>query len=415
MVLSAIATMFLLGFLLSQISIYISRETQIHMNAQKESSDILAEHLQADITANNLTFDRVSDNYVYHSDFEIVWLNSESASYDEIEIYAIEDGANIYSIEFSDSSGYALISSNRTEIAYSALTSAAFLGSVAFFFILFFYLIYRKLSYITTIEQGINCISNENILFKIPIIGKNELSRLAISINKMGDNLYEKMQKEREDEKNQRLLITNMSHDLRTPLTSVNGYIDIVANKLDDTNELYSYILTAKENGLRLERLIDDLFLYSKLISGDVPVRLQKTDLCTLIGQIIEIKVENIVFTTEQKNLFASIDIEKFNRIIDNLVKNAATYGVDGEPITIICKDEKECVAVEIMNKTKEDLSSHIDKLTGRLYTAHEDRSNGASGLGLSIVSELLKQMDGKLKLSFADNIFAAKITLPKI
>lgn len=288
------------------------------------------------------------------------------------------------------------------------------MASMLVFFFLSAYLIFKRLSYLKEMETGIKIIAHKDMRYKIPIKGKTELARLARCINCMGDTLHNDRENERQHEIAQRTLVTNISHDLKTPLTSITGYIDIIESRLDSNDELRQYAHIAKRNANRLEKLIEDLFLYSSLISGDLLVNLQSVNVTVMVGQLVEMRAENIVYTKESKGLWGCVDPDHFHGVMDNLFSNAVKYGVEGKPIAVSVREQDDNIFIAVQNYTNQHLEGKMDLLKTRLYTASEDRSNGSSGLGLSIVSELTKAMNGTLDLSYEDKSFAATVRFPK-
>ncbi len=420
MAFSAILCLSLFFILIFLSNSYIEQRNSDFFVRQQEEIDVLLEDIKNTISDKSLTYQEakrtkfVNDKSVYN----VYFLDISNELVKELNTFFNFDFLNnehLYEISFADTDGFIVIKSNKVTNATNFLYISSSVFCIILFFVLCIYLIFRQLSYLKTIEKGIDFIADNNILYKIPIKGDDELARLAMSINSMGNSLYNKRQKEREDEINQRLLITNMSHDLKTPLTSINGYIDIAKNKLSEDDEVYQYICIAKENGARLEKLVNDLFLYSKIISGDMPIELRNININIMLKQILEIRTENIISNIEKKDLIANIDAEKFHRVMDNLISNAKKYGIKDKPINVLAYLKDKDIVIEVKNYTNDKLNDNLEILKNRLYTAREYRTNGSSGLGLSIVTELLNMMNGSLELSFYDKIFTAKITLPKI
>ncbi len=384
----------------------------------RQQSDIIAQEVISKIETERLSFSQTQEfNFNQVPFYQILFFdedqlaNGADQGLDTQSIFG-------YEIDFFDTTGKMYISLTGLEANPDALYIVSAVISIVIFILLIIYLIFKEISYIKELEQGINLIATENMLYKIPIKGTNELARLATMINALGDSIYESREKERQDELNQRQLITNMSHDLKTPLTSMKGYIDILSDKLSDQDELYQYALIAKKNGLRLEKLIDDLFYYSKLISHDMPMNLQNLDIPVILNQILEIRTETIVLTTDfdtNKKLIAQIDPEKFHRVMDNLISNAHKYGIQGLPIELTIKNSEDHIVISVENQTNDNLIDKMDKIADRLYSGYEHRPNGSSGLGLSIASELLRAINGTLSLHFKDRTFTAIIKLPII
>ncbi len=387
------------------------KNIEIYSNQQHYANSI-ANSVQHYIEYNNKTFKEIERMNFDDNDYQIRFADDVTLN---DSLFISYTGADVYTFDvtFSDTTGKMFIKISDILLSVDIFNIISVIVSIIIFFCLSLYLVYKQLSYINVIESGIKIIADEDMLYKIPIKGNNELAKLALNINNMGDTIYQSHQKERKDEIMQRQLITNMSHDLKTPLTSMTGYIDIISNKVSNDEELSQYANIAKQNGIRLEKLINDIFLYSKLISGDIPLNLQQYNIFILMNQILEIRTENINFINANSNdvLNIKVDAEKFHRIIDNLLSNANKYGIKDSSIEIEVKKDIDDVTIIISNQTNDDLSDKMDKITNRSYTANEDRSNGSSGLGLSIALELISMMNGNLDFEFKDQIFKAIIS----
>ncbi len=284
--------------------------------------------------------------------------------------------------------------------------------SIIIFFIMSFRIISKLVAYIKVIEAGIRKIPEDNTTDSIPIKGTNELARLAQSVNEIKDELKQKKQKEKANELHRRTLITNISHDLRTPLTSIIGYLDLAKNRIPSNDEAYQYLEIAENNSLRLKKLISDLFLYSKVISEDIKIDLQEVNIRILLNQIVELKTYPINFLNKLHEQTLLVSAEYVHRIFDNLLDNAKKYSPEGKEITLMAQQDEGGIIIEIKNFTEEDLSPEMDFLTKRLYTADRNRNEFSSGLGLSIVSELMNKMQGELNLHFdkTDKTFSARL-----
>lgn len=420
--LAVIISCVLVVLLLTATTQYSVSQNKKFWEANSTAIEEIASEIKSGIDTQNLTYKQAKEQDYSNLEDEILCTISFYSSYSDIfndVDYLYEVGmlgaGYFFEISFADGTGFMVVYSEKIVAQTDVLIILSFVIGISLFFILSLCLIFKKLSYIKVIEKGIFNISHGDINYKIPIKGENELTRLATSINDMGDMLLQKIEQERNHEANQRLLITNMSHDLKTPLTSMTGYIDVIESKMPTDHELYPMAVVAKKNGQRLEKLISDLFLYSKLLSKDVTINMQKINLNVMLKQILEIRTEKIVLNEKDTNLSAYIDPEKFHRIMDNLISNAAKYGLENEDITVNIGSKNNEVVLEVENLTHENVAANLDKLTNRLYTASEDRTNGSSGLGLSIVTELLNVMDGKLELAFKNNVFKATVYLAKI
>ncbi len=379
------------------------------------------------ITRENLSFSEANSEDLFHDfegDYSIVFL-PESAVYDDSgeEFDWISNiGINniLVPVEFSDMKGYAMAEAPVSEadsfIYYLRNSFKYFIAeeftNIIVFSLVLMWMLSSLFSYIKTLHEGVQNISNGNLSYDIPVKGKNELSQLAVGINDMRQKLSDNIAKEKQIEQSQRMLITNMSHDLRTPLTSIIGYLDATKMALTKEDTAYAYVESAKASSLRLKRLIDDLFMYNKLQSNDVTFIPVKADVYLILNQILELKSSQ--FELDGTKLYIDVDMDKFHRIIDNLLENAQKYGTSSEKITIRLYENGDNVHIDVANKTDTDLTKIAHLLTNRLYTAQEDRKLNSTGLGLSIVKELTSLMGGNFEIKYTAPMFTAQLTFPK-
>ena len=148
----------------------------------------------------------------------------------------------------------------------------------------------RSMAYIGKISDAVRDISEGDLNTTIEVVGDDEFSAMAANLNKMVEEIRQLMDKEREAERTKNELITNVAHDLRTPLTSIIGYLEILSGKSAPlTPEMQTkYIDIAYSKSKRLEKLIEDLFGFTKLNYGRISMRVTKVDIIKLLGQLLE-------------------------------------------------------------------------------------------------------------------------------
>ncbi len=408
------------------LSAYYEQYSNEKLFADQEAEIInLVESIRQEVDAQSLTYRETKkkdfdDDYPYNIEFY-------KSNDDELSKYNYYKNRNyIFTISYADIDGVIVFESEEAEFASETHHIIAGIISLILFFALSIRIIYTLVSYIKIIESGVKKLSdnedaNSEKRYTIPIVGHNELARLANSVNEIKQELHEKTLKEKADEQHQRMLITNMSHDLRTPLTSVIGYLDLAKSELsqiseslgnEKINKAQSYLEVAEKSSHRLKKLVADLFLYSKILSNDMQIHTQEIDINVLLKQIIELKPKEILFSSKFKEIHLPLDVEIFHRIIDNLLDNAIKYGTQEKEITLTSYKKANKVIIEITNYTNDDLSKKIKLLTKRLYTADENRKDASSGLGLSIVSELCKKIHADFTLDFVEGRVIACVSV---
>jgi signal transduction histidine kinase len=335
--------------------------------------------------------------------------------------YYFYNNNSVYEINVEDTAACIVMYQNVNDSRYEDLLLVlSALISIVSFFLLSLKMIKPILNYIKTIEKGVKIIAEEDLTYKLEVVGNNELSSLANEINDMGQTIYENVEKEKELDRNQRTLITNISHDLRTPLTSILGYSDLIEQQVDADGSVSDYAKTLKKNAIRLEKLVDDLFLYTKITSDDMPLHMTDVDLSVMIRQILELRSGNYQFESiqgdlEQGKMKVHVDPDKFHRIMENILSNADKYGVEDEMIEIFVEERDQKVQIVVKNVTEDKLEDKKDFLLERLYVANEERKEGSSGLGLSIVKELTEKMNGEIKIDYCECKFEVRLSFPKI
>jgi signal transduction histidine kinase len=245
---------------------------------------------------------------------------------------------------------------------------------------------------------------------------------LAGTINNMAYKLKILIEEERNWEKSKDELINNVSHDLRTPLTSILGYLDLIAND-KYPNEVYlkHYVDIAHEKCLTLKRLIDELFEYSKLNSRELKVNKVSIDLGELLEQVIQgfipIFKENAMdfkINFDNTKLTIKADPLLIARLFDNLINNAVRYGKKGKCINIELLSEHNEAVVRIVNYGQEIPKEDLAYIFDRFYRVDKSRENkkGGSGLGLAIVKSIIDMHDGSIDVKSDKGITTFEVRL---
>ncbi|MBZ9686111.1 HAMP domain-containing histidine kinase [Clostridium estertheticum] len=288
------------------------------------------------------------------------------------------------------------------------------------FLIIFYFITNKKMKYIEIVSIGLLEISKGNLDYRIKKHGKDELAILADNINYMAEELKAKIESERKAEKTKNDLITNVSHDLRTPLTSIKGYLELIKNKkYTQENQLDQYANISYNQAERLELLINDLFEYTKLANSAVVFDRQNIALNELLDQLIEELVpifENTTVTISKEfikeKVIVNVDPGKVARVFENLLINAIRYSIKPSDIRVILTVDNGFSLVSIKNKCEEISEDNLSKIFDRFYRVEQSRSSdtGGSGLGLAIAKSMVELQQGFIEAKYEDGYISFNV-----
>lgn len=246
------------------------------------------------------------------------------------------------------------------------------------------------------------------------------LKILADSMKYTNVELQNAIAKAVKDERLRAELITNVSHDLKTPLTSIITYVDLLKNCDIADPKAQEYIHVLDDKGAKLKRLIDDLIEASKVTSGNVSVNLAPMNLSELCLQsTVDVQQDfdknnlNLVVKQGEKPVTVTADGAKTFRVIENLLSNARKYSARGSRVYVSVYEQGGKGIFEIKNISAQPLDITPDELTDRFVRGDKSRTAEGNGLGLSIAKELCKVQNGELELSIDGDLFKAKVEFP--
>lgn len=295
-------------------------------------------------------------------------------------------------------------------------SSLALLLTVIVFIVSFVIITNSKMKYLDEIAIGLKIIASGNLNYRIQEKGTDEIKNIAYNINYMAKEIGKKIDAERDAEKTKADLITNVSHDLRTPLTSVMGYIGLVLqNRYKNEDEMKEYLNIAFSKAERLKLLIDDLFEYTKLNNNGITLTKTKVNLAEFLSQLIEeltpLFDENkltVYKKIETEKVSVLIDTLKMLRVFENLMTNAIKYSYKPGEILVGLYQKDNTAIVVFRNKGDHLSKEKTEKLFDRFYRLDESRNTntGGSGLGLAISKNIVELHEGKIWAeSIGDNI----------
>ena len=227
-----------------------------------------------------------------------------------------------------------------------------------------------------------------------------------------------------EEVKNERMkteLVTNVSHDLRTPLTAIITYTDLLKNETDEEKRK-EYIEVLEKKSLRLKVLIEDLFEISKAASKSVKMNYMKVDIVDLLKQVglendSRIREADLEFRWKlpEHKIVMWLDSQKTYRIFENLIVNITKYAMPHTRVYIEMTDGEKGVHISMKNVSAAELDFNVDEITDRFVRGDSSRNTEGSGLGLAIAKSFVELQHGMLKISTEADLFKADIALPKM
>ena len=249
----------------------------------------------------------------------------------------------------------------------------------------------------------------------------SSLLTLAENLENYNDELQSAVNEAVKNEQMKTQLITNVSHDLKTPLTSLINYSDLLSKCEINDETAVEYIDVINNQSDKLKRLIEDLIEASKASTGNVQLNKIKLNLSELAVQAIvefapdfDSNKNEIKFTEPEKAPVVYADSIKTYRIISNLFSNAKKYSANGTRVYASVYEDNSFGYFEIKNTSREPLNISPEALTERFVRGDESRTNEGNGLGLSIAKDLCKLQGGELNISIDGDLFKATVKLPK-
>jgi signal transduction histidine kinase len=257
------------------------------------------------------------------------------------------------------------------------------------------------------LKASANEIKEGNLDFEINISSKDEIGEVCTAFEEMRARLKESIEVQLQYEENRKELISNISHDLKTPITAIKGYIEGIRDGVADTPEkMDRYINTIYTKAGDVDKLIDELFLYSKLDLHRFPFSFTNVN----VYQYIDDCIEELYFPLLKKNitinhnsiytkpLYVIADVQQLKRVFINIIENAVKY-MDKEngKINIIIKQDESSVIIEVCDNGQGIPSEALPHIFDRFYRADPARniSTGGSGLGLSIAKKIIEEHGG--------------------
>ncbi len=270
------------------------------------------------------------------------------------------------------------------------------------------------------VKKGVSEVRNGNVAYKIPELKSEDMKALAANINGIAKGLDESVSAKVKAERMKTELITNVSHHLKTPLTSIISYTELLVNVEDLPEEAKDYAQVIAQKSDRLKTLTQDLFDISKVQSGNESVVLEKLDVSLLINQSLgehdnEIKASELPFCVNApKELYISADGRKMSRVISNLINNILKYSMKNTRVFISAFEESGEVVMEFKNIASYPMDFSAKEIVGRFVRGDESRTQEGNGLGLAIAKSYTEICNGKFDVIIDGDMFKVIIRFRK-
>lgn len=274
-----------------------------------------------------------------------------------------------------------------------------------------------KVKKIEKIRNGISEIKDGNIEYKIEIKKDSLFNDIVCDINEMGQTINVAVEERVKSERMKNELITNVSHDLKTPLTAMINYISLMKNEDIQPDYIKDYIQVLDKRSQRLKVLIEDLFEASKIGSNNIELDIEKTDINQLLTQTLvemeeyidESKLEFIVNTPDYE-VYILADGKKNFRVFENIISNILKYSLEGTRVYIDLEEIDDKVYISFKNVSKYKLNFNPDEITERFTRGDLSRNTEGSGLGLAIAKGFVEAQYGNLKVDIIGDLFIVNI-----
>ncbi|WP_270646375.1 HAMP domain-containing sensor histidine kinase [Paeniclostridium hominis] len=299
----------------------------------------------------------------------------------------------------------------------------AIIGFLTLSLIIITGIILNKIDYLDNIIEGTKKIKSGNINHKIEVKGNDRLATFAQDINNLSEGLENAIDEKFKSERMKAELITNVSHDLKTPLTSIINYVDLIKKEENIQPEyLKDYINVLDNKSKRLKVLIEDLFEASKASSGNIELNIEKLDLNQLLRQSIGENEEkltnsnlNLKVNLLKEPVYINCDGKRMYRVFENLLINISKYSLENTRVYIDMKVDEDKIYLSFKNISAYELNFEADEIIERFRRGDLSRNTEGSGLGLAIARDLVELQGGEFDIQIDGDLFKVNLQFKKV
>ena len=280
------------------------------------------------------------------------------------------------------------------------------------------YLLLNMIRQMRTLSAAGQAMANGDLSYCVDTSGmKREFREHGENLNSIGRGMAIAVNERMKSERFKTELITNVSHDLKTPLTSIVTYIDLLQKEDIQDEKAKEYIDTIARQSKKLKKLTEDLIDASKASSGALNVNMERVNISELLrqssaeyGERMEAVNITPVVNMPEEDIYVRADGRLLWRVVENLLQNICKHGMPGTRAYLEARTENGRAVVSFKNISQQQLNIPVEELLERFVQGDESRSRGGSGLGLNIAESLTELMKGKLKLSLDGDLFKVEL-----
>lgn len=281
------------------------------------------------------------------------------------------------------------------------------------------YIFTSRGAYLNRILAATNAMAAGQLTESIAVEGNSPLAKHAENLNNLREGVRISVNEQAKSERLKSELITNVSHDLRTPLTSIITYTDLLKDDSLSAEERTKYVAILDQKSQRLKILIEDLFEVSKMASGNMEIDRQRVDLNQLMQQALAEHAEafaerelSVRSSLPEVPICAYVDGQKIWRVLDNLLVNTLKYSLTGTRVYVTLQKVGPYARITIKNVAKYEMGGNTDELFERFKRGDESRQTEGSGLGLAIAQSIIELHGGKMEVEVDGDLFKVTIDI---